>query len=81
VRFLWTEALIAEYIHKEMLPVYGGKCMLCKAFHNWVANVSLMTEVHKWPRQQSKDFSVAGFDTLVKLWDKCINVGGGYVKK
>jgi hypothetical protein len=23
----------------------------------------------------------AGFDTLVKRWDKCINVGGGYVEK
>jgi hypothetical protein len=34
-----------------------------------------------WLRQQSKDFYVAGFDTLVKRWDKCINVGGGYVEK
>jgi hypothetical protein len=23
----------------------------------------------------------AGFDALVKRWDKCINVGGGYVEK
>jgi hypothetical protein len=32
-------------------------------------------------RQQPKDFYAAGFDTLVKRWDKCINVGGGYVEK
>jgi hypothetical protein len=38
-------------------------------------------EVQKWLRQQSKDFYAARFDTLVKRWDKCINVGGGYVKK
>jgi hypothetical protein len=37
--------------------------------------------VWKWLRQQSKDFSAAGFDTLVKWQDKCISVGGGYVKK
>jgi hypothetical protein len=28
-----------------------------------------------------KYFYAAGFDTLVKRWDKCINVGGGYVEK
>jgi hypothetical protein len=28
--------LSAKDIHKEMLPVYGGKCLLCKAVHNWV---------------------------------------------
>jgi hypothetical protein len=35
----------------------------------------------KWLRQQSKDFYAAGFDALVKRWNKCINVGGGYVRK
>jgi hypothetical protein len=38
-------------------------------------------EVWKWLRQQSKDFYTAGLDALVKQWDKCINVGGGYVAK
>jgi hypothetical protein len=32
-------------------------------------------------RQQSNDFNAAGFDALVKRWDKCINVRGGYVEK
>jgi histone-lysine N-methyltransferase SETMAR len=39
------------------------------------------TEVRKWLKQQSKDFYAAGFDALIKRWDKCINVGGGYVEK
>jgi hypothetical protein len=39
------------------------------------------TEVRKWLRQQSKDFYAAGFDALVKQWNRRINVGGGYVKK
>jgi hypothetical protein len=37
-------------------------------------------EVRKW-LWHSKDFFAVGFDTLVKQWDKCINVGGGYVEK
>jgi hypothetical protein len=38
-------------------------------------------QVRKWLRQKSKDFYAAGFDALVKRWDKCINVDGGYVEK
>jgi hypothetical protein len=38
-------------------------------------------QVIKWLRQQSKDFCAVGFDALVKRWDKCVNVGGGYVEK
>jgi hypothetical protein len=38
-------------------------------------------KVRKCLRQESKDFYAAGFDAPVKRWDKCINVGGGYVEK
>jgi hypothetical protein len=38
-------------------------------------------QVRKCLRQQSKDFYAAGFDALVKRWDKCIGVGGGYFEK
>jgi hypothetical protein len=51
----------------------GGKC-----FAN---DEEVETEMQKWLRQQSKDSYVAGFNALVKQWDKCINIGGGYVKK
>jgi hypothetical protein len=80
---LWAKGLTAKDIHKEIFPVYGGKCLSRKAVHNWVTNVSLMTKrlKRKWLRQQSKDFCAAGFDALVKRWDRCINVGGGYVEK
>jgi hypothetical protein len=27
------------------------------------------------------NFYAAGMDTLVKRWDKCINIGEGYVEK
>jgi hypothetical protein len=36
------------------------------------------TKVQKWLRKQSKDFYAACFDALVKRYDKCINVGGGF---
>jgi hypothetical protein len=32
-------------------------------------------------KQQSKDLCAVNFDALLKRWDKCINVDGGYVKK
>jgi hypothetical protein len=38
-------------------------------------------QVLKWLRQQSGYFFAAGFDALVKRWDKCINIVGEYVKK
>jgi hypothetical protein len=48
-------------IHKEMFPVYGGKCLSRKAVHNWVEKFSqrfaddeeVETEVRKWLRRQS----------------------------
>jgi hypothetical protein len=72
-----------------MFPVYCDKCLSRKAFRNWVEKrgrrfadeEEVETEVRKWLRQQSKDFYAAGFDALIKRWDKCISVGGGYVEK
>jgi hypothetical protein len=75
-----------------MFLVYGGKCLSHKAFHNWVEKLppwwqifaddeEFETEVRKWRSQQSKVFYAADFDALVKRWDMCIRVGGGYVEK
>jgi hypothetical protein len=38
-------------------------------------------EVWMWLRLQPEDFYPAGFDAVVKRWDKCISVGGGYIEK
>jgi hypothetical protein len=43
VRFLWA-GLNEKDIHKEMFPVYCGKCSSRKGVHSWVAVVSLMTK-------------------------------------
>jgi hypothetical protein len=48
MRFLWAKGLGAKGIHKEMFPVYGGKCLKCEVVHNCVSNVSLMTKGFKW---------------------------------
>jgi hypothetical protein len=42
--FWWAKRLNANDIHKEMFPVYGGKCPSREAVHSWVTNVSLMTK-------------------------------------
>jgi hypothetical protein len=34
-----------------------------------------------WFRQQPKEFYAAGFQGLVKRWDKCLNVQGDYGEK
>jgi hypothetical protein len=89
VRFWWPEGLNAKDIHKEIFPVYGVKCLSRKAAHSWVEKFSQgrlkvtddETEAFQWLRQQSKYFCGAGIDTLVKRWDECINVSGGYVEK
>jgi hypothetical protein len=40
--FLWAKEPNAKDFHKEMYPVYGGKCLSLKTVQNWVAKVSLM---------------------------------------
>jgi hypothetical protein len=87
--FLWVKGLNAKDTHKEMFPDYGRKCLSRKPVHNWVEkrgkyfadDEEVETEVRKWLRQQSKYFYAVGSDAPVKRWDKCINVGGGYVEK
>jgi hypothetical protein len=89
VRFLWEKGLTAKHIHKEMFPVYGGKCLSRKAVHNWdekrdkrfADDEEVETEMREMLRQQSKDFHAECFVALVKRWDECISVGGGYVEK
>jgi len=34
-----------------------------------------------WFRQQPQEFYAAGFQGLVKQWDKCLNFYGDYVEK
>jgi hypothetical protein len=71
---------------KEMFPVYGGKCLSRKAVQNLVEKFShgrskVTDDARPVSETTAKDFYAAGFDTLVKQWEKCINVGLGYVKK
>jgi hypothetical protein len=66
---LWAKGLTAKDIHREIFPVYVGKCLSRKAFHNWAEkrgkrfadDEEIETEVRKWLRQQSEDFCAAGF--------------------
>jgi hypothetical protein len=74
---------------RELKNFSGNFLNICLTARTWPLVNSICfaddeeveTEVRKWLRQQSKDFYAAGFDALVKRWDKCINIGGGYVEK
>jgi hypothetical protein len=87
VFFLWAKGLLQTiFIKKCFLFMVGSVCRM-KQFTIGSRNCHLggkcftddeeVEEVWKWLRQQSKDFCAAGFDTLVKRWDKC----GGYYEK
>jgi hypothetical protein len=90
VRLLCAKGLDAKDIHKEIFPVYDGKFLLRKAVHNLVEKFSqgrskVADDARpgaKWLRQQSNEnFCAAGSSALIKQWDNCIHVGGGYVEK
>jgi len=89
VRFLWAKKMEAKDILKEMLPMYGEHCLSRQAFHNWVHlsgerfpdDDAVEGAVRAWFRQQPKEFYAAGFQGLVKRWDKCLNLYGDYVEE
>ena len=81
---------------QKMLPMYGEHCLSRQAVHNWVQKFSegltrvedehragrpVERAVSAWFRQQPKEFFAAGFQGLVKRWDKCLNRYGDYVEK
>jgi hypothetical protein len=71
-----------------MFPLYDGQYLSPEAFHNWSRNSlqnfrksqMMPDQVRKW-MDNSQNLYAVGFDELVKRWDKCISVGGGYVEK
>jgi hypothetical protein len=78
--------------NNSMQRTFIKKCFMftvCKAIHNLVEkrgnrfadDEEAETEMRKWLKQQLKDFYAADFNALVKRWDKCIIVGGGYIEK
>jgi hypothetical protein len=87
--FLWAKGLHAKDINKEMLSVYGGKCLSCKAVQNMAEKFSQGrskvaddarpgAEVAETRVERLLD---GGFDALVKRCDKCIHVGEVYTEK
>jgi hypothetical protein len=91
VRFLWAKNMEAKDIHKEMLPMYGEHCLSRQAVHNvslkhhlsgksFPVDDAVERAVCAWFRQQPKEFYTAGFQKLVKRWDKCLNLYGDYVE-
>ena len=73
----------------------GEHCLSRQAVHNWVQKFlegrTSIEDEHRPGRpveiatpetlQQPKEFYAAGFQGLVKRWDKCLNLYGDYVEK
>jgi hypothetical protein len=74
-----------QRVFMRKFPVYVGKICRVKRFHlggkRFADDEEVEMEMRKWLRQLPQEFCAAGFNALVKRWDKCINVGGGYVEK
>jgi hypothetical protein len=94
VRFLLAKDSMQRIFIKKCFMFMLGSVHRVKRFTTGSRNCHLIgkcfaddeeveTEVHKWLRQQSDDLYLyaADFDALIKRWDKCISVGGGYVDK
>jgi hypothetical protein len=88
--FLRAKGLTAKDIHKEMFPVYGGKCLSRKACRNWLENFSLkdvrksqtMKRKSELAKTTTKRFLCCGFRGTIKAMRQVrIDVGGGYVEK
>jgi hypothetical protein len=85
--FVLAKGINAEDIHKEVLPLYVGKCLSRKAVHNCASNgftdEEVETEVRNWLRQQSKDCYAVCFNGMGQVcqcwWRICreINVFQG----
>jgi hypothetical protein len=69
------------FINKCFLFKVGSVCRVKKSGKSFADVEEVKTELPKWLRQQSKHFIAAGVDALIKRWDKCTSVGGGYVEK
>jgi hypothetical protein len=72
-------------MHKKYFPFTAGSVCCVERFtdggESFDDDEEVETEMRKWLRQQSKDFYIACFDTLVKRWDKYIDICGGYFEK
>jgi len=75
--------------------MYGEHFLSRQAIHNWVQKLSegrtSIEDEHRAGRpveiatpetfrRKPKEFYAAGFQGLVKRWDKCLNLYGDYVK-
>jgi hypothetical protein len=89
VRFCGQKDSIQRiFINKCFLFTVGSVCRLKRfttgsrnSFKDVQKSQMMPDLARKWLKPQSEDLYSSGFDELVKRWDKCISVGGGYVKE
>jgi hypothetical protein len=65
--FLWTKGLNAKVIHKEIFPVYSGKCLLRKDLHNWIEKVYQGRLIFADDARPGRPFKIATEATVQRL--------------
>ena len=80
VRFLWAIDMAAKDIHKEI-----SICLALKKQHlsgeRFHDDDAVERAVCAWFGHQPQEFYTAGFQGIVKRWDKCLNLYGDYIEK
>jgi hypothetical protein len=79
VRFCGQKDSIKRILIK--FPVCSGKCLSRKAVHKWVDKFFQGRTKAADGARPGAEVGDTTVKRLVKRWDKCINVGGGYVDK
>jgi hypothetical protein len=82
---LWVKDPMRRIFIKKYFLFTVGKGLSHKAVRSWLANFCWW--LRGWngiaelaETTVKEDFYAAGFDALVKRWNKCINVGGAYAE-
>jgi hypothetical protein len=83
VRFLWAKNMEHPPYIPDIAPsdfhLFGPLKHL--SGERFPDNDAVQRAVCAWFQQQPKELYAAGFQGLVKRWDKCLNLCGDYVEK
>jgi len=69
VCFLCAKKMEAKDIHKEMLPMYGERCLSCQAVHNCVQKFSEGRTSIEGEHRASWPLEIATPETLLRIKD------------